>query len=124
MPMSSRMNTKTVMVGNVPVGGGHPIAIQSMTNTKTEDIEATIRQIHRLEEAGCQIVRATVPTPEAASAFSQIRKEIHIPLVADIHFNYKLAIMAMENGGLKRLLWPRIRGTTFEPSAYSSRWEP
>lgn len=99
--MTKREYTKKVRIGDVTIGGGSPVAIQSMTNTKTEDVCATIRQIHRLEDAGCQIVRATVPTEEAAAAFSQIRREIHIPLVADIHFNYKLAIMAMEHGADK-----------------------
>ena len=101
MMMSKREHTKKVMIGDVAIGGGSPVAIQSMTNTKTEDISATISQIHRLEKAGCQIVRSTVPTEEAAKAFREIRKEIHIPLVADIHFNHKLAIMAMENGADK-----------------------
>ncbi len=99
--MPIREHTKKVKIGDVVIGGGSPVAIQSMTNTKTEDISATIRQILRLEQAGCQIVRSTVPTEEAARAFREIRKEIHIPLVADIHFNHKLAIMAMENGADK-----------------------
>ena len=96
-----RDNTRKIRIGNVTIGGGSPVAIQSMTNTKTEDVRATVEQIHRLEKAGCQIVRSTVPTEEAARAFREIRKEISIPLVADIHFNYKLAIMAMENGADK-----------------------
>ncbi len=99
--MSIRDNTKVVHIGNVAIGGGNPIAIQSMTNTKTEDYVSTIKQIHRLEDAGCQIIRSTVPTEEAARAFAHIKREISIPLVADIHFNYKLAIMAMENGADK-----------------------
>lgn len=99
--MAIRDNTKVVHIGNVSIGGGNPIAIQSMTNTKTEDYVSTIKQIHRLEDAGCQIIRSTVPTEEAARAFAYIKKEISIPLVADIHFNYKLAIMAMENGADK-----------------------
>lgn len=89
------------MIGGVPVGGGAPIAIQSMTNTRTEDVEATVAQILDLEKAGCEIIRSTVPTPEAAEAFGRIRERIHIPLVADIHFDYKLAIAAMENGADK-----------------------
>ena len=72
--------------------------IQSMTNTKTEDVQATVAQILRLEAAGCEIIRCTVPTLEAARAFSEIKKQIHIPLVADIHFDYKLAVAAIENG--------------------------
>ena len=99
--MAYRKHTKQVKIGNVMIGGGAPIAIQSMTNTKTEDYVSTIRQIHELEKAGCQIIRSTVPTEEAAKAFRYIKNEISIPLVADIHFNYKLAIMAMENGADK-----------------------
>ena len=99
--MAYRDHTKEVKIGNLTIGGGYPVAIQSMTNTKTEDPAATIEQILRLEEAGCQIVRSTVPTEEAAMAFKVIKQKIHIPLVADIHFNHKLAIMAMENGADK-----------------------
>lgn len=99
--MLHREQTKVVRIGDTAIGGGNPIAIQSMTNTKTEDAAATIAQIHRLEEAGCQIIRSTVPTEEAARAFREIKKEIRIPLVADIHFQYRLAIMAMENGADK-----------------------
>ena len=83
------------------IGGDKPIAIQSMTNTRTEDVDATAAQITALENAGCEIVRATVPTPEAARALSEIKKRIRIPLVADIHFDYRLAIAAMENGADK-----------------------
>lgn len=93
--------TKRVMVGNVPIGGGAPIAIQSMTNTKTEDVEATVAQINYLAAAGCQIIRCAVPTMEAAQALREIKKQINIPLVADIHFDYKLAIAAIENGADK-----------------------
>lgn len=96
-----RNETKEVRIGNVWIGGNHPIAIQSMTNTKTEDVKATIEQILRLEEAGCEIVRCAVPTMQAAEALREIKKEIHIPLVADIHFDYKLAIAAIENGADK-----------------------
>lgn len=96
-----RDNTKEVKIGNVVIGGGNPIAIQSMTNTPTEDVEATVAQIKRLEEAGCQIVRCTVPTNEAALAIKEIKKQINIPLVADIHFDYKMAIAAIENGADK-----------------------
>ena len=99
--MSYRDYTKPVRIGDITIGGGNPIAIQSMTNTRTEDAAATIAQIHRLENAGCQIVRCTVPTEEAAKAFREIKQQIHIPLVADIHFQYQLAIMAMENGADK-----------------------
>ncbi len=96
-----RDNTKVIKIGNVLIGGGNPIAIQSMTNTDTADVKATVEQILRLEEAGCQIVRATANTMEAAKAFGEIKKQIHIPLVADIHFDYKLAIAAMDHGADK-----------------------
>lgn len=96
-----RDNTKVVQIGNRVIGGGNPILIQSMTNTKTEDVKATVEQIHRLEKAGCEIIRCAVPTVEAAKALKEIKKEIQIPLVADIHFDYRLAIMAMENGADK-----------------------
>ena len=96
-----RDHTKVIQIGNRVIGGGNPILIQSMTNTKTEDVEATVAQILRLEEAGCEIVRCTVPTMEAALALKEIKKQIHIPLVADIHFDYKMAIAAMENGADK-----------------------
>lgn len=96
-----RNETKVIRVGDRYIGGGNPIAIQSMTNTKTEDVEGTVKQILQLEEAGCEIIRCTVPTLEAAEAFAMIKKKIHIPLVADIHFDYRLAIAAMENGADK-----------------------
>ena len=96
-----REHTRRVMVGNVPVGGGAPISIQSMTNTKTEDVEATVAQIRELTAAGCQIIRCAVPTMEAAKALKEIKKQISIPLVADIHFDYRLAIAAIENGADK-----------------------
>ncbi len=96
-----RQQTKEIQIGKVKIGGGNPIAIQSMTNTKTEDIPSTIAQIHALEKAGCEIIRCAVPTMEAAKALAEIRKEIHIPLVADIHFDYRLAVAAMENGADK-----------------------
>ncbi len=96
-----RDNTKIVKIGERVIGGGNPILIQSMTNTKTEDVEATVKQILRLEQAGCEIIRCTVPTLEAAAAVKEIKKQIHIPLVADIHFDYKMAIAAMENGADK-----------------------
>lgn len=93
-----RDNTKIVKIGNKAIGGGNPILIQSMTNTKTEDVKATVAQIHALEEAGCEIIRCAVPTMEAAKAMAEIKKQISIPLVADIHFDYKLAIAAIESG--------------------------
>ncbi|MDO5349359.1 MAG: flavodoxin-dependent (E)-4-hydroxy-3-methylbut-2-enyl-diphosphate synthase [Lachnospiraceae bacterium] len=96
-----REQTRRVRIGNCVIGGGSPIAIQSMCNTKTEDVAATVAQIHRLEDAGCEIIRVTVPTMEAALAVKEIKKEISIPLVADIHFDYKMAIAAIENGADK-----------------------
>jgi len=96
-----RDNTKTVKIGNKVIGGGNDICIQSMTNTKTHDVSATVAQILALEEAGCDIVRCAVPDMEAALAIKDIKKQIHIPLVADIHFDYKLAIAAIENGADK-----------------------
>ena len=97
----TRERTKVVQIGNVKIGGGNPIAIQSMTNTKTEDVDATVAQIHALEKAGCEIIRCAVPTIEAAEALGKIKKQIHIPLVADIHFDYRLAIAAIENSADK-----------------------
>ena len=96
-----RDNTKAVKIGDRVIGAGNPVAIQSMTNTPTENVEATVEQILRLEAAGCEIIRCTVPTLEAAKAVKEIKKQIHIPLVADIHFDYKMAIAAMENGADK-----------------------
>lgn len=96
-----RRTTRTVNIGDRIIGGGHPILIQSMTNTKTEDIAATVEQIYRLTAAGCEIIRCAVPTMEAAHAFREIKKQITIPLVADIHFDYRLAIAAIENGADK-----------------------
>ncbi|WP_334195563.1 flavodoxin-dependent (E)-4-hydroxy-3-methylbut-2-enyl-diphosphate synthase [Muricomes intestini] len=96
-----RENTKKIKIGDVVIGGNHPVAIQSMTNTKTEDVEATVSQILKLEAAGCEIIRCAVPTMEAALALKEIRSKIHIPLVADIHFDYRLAIAAIENGADK-----------------------
>lgn len=96
-----RDNTKTVTIGNRVIGGGNPVLIQSMTNTRTEDVKATVEQILRLEAAGCEIIRSTVPTIEAAKAIKEIKKQIHIPIVADIHFDYKMAVAAIENGADK-----------------------
>ena len=96
-----RDETKVIQIGNVKIGGGNPVAIQSMTNTKTEDVEATVAQMLALEKAGCEIIRCAVPTMEAAQALREIKKQIHIPLVADIHFDYRLALAAIENGADK-----------------------
>ncbi len=95
------MQTREVQIGDKVIGGNHPILIQSMTNTKTENVEATVEQIQRLTTAGCDIIRCAVPTMEAALALSTIKEQITIPLVADIHFDYKLAIAAIENGADK-----------------------
>lgn len=92
---------KTVQIGNRVIGGGNPILIQSMTNTKTENVEATAAQINQLAAAGCDIIRCAVPTMEAAKALKEIKKQVQIPVVADIHFDYRLAIAAMENGADK-----------------------
>ncbi|MEG7530330.1 MAG: flavodoxin-dependent (E)-4-hydroxy-3-methylbut-2-enyl-diphosphate synthase [Hungatella sp.] len=97
----SRENTKTIQIGDRVIGGGNPILIQSMCNTKTEDIAGTTAQIQQLEQAGCEIIRVAVPTMEAAEALTGIKKQIHIPLVADIHFDYRLAIAAIEHGADK-----------------------
>ena len=94
-------HTRTIRIGERVIGGGNPILIQSMTNTRTEDAAATAAQIKRLEAAGCEIVRCTVPTLEAARALPAIKKQISIPLVADIHFDYKMALAAIENGADK-----------------------
>lgn len=96
-----RENTKVVNIGNCSIGGGNPILIQSMCNTKTEDVESTVSQILRLEQAGCDIIRVAVPDMAAAAAIKEIKKQIHIPIVADIHFDYRLAIAAIENGADK-----------------------
>jgi len=93
--------TRQIMVGNVPIGGGAPVAIQSMLNTKTTDVEGSLRQIKQLASAGCQIARLAVPNREAARGFAEICKESALPLVADIHFDYQLAIAAAEGGASK-----------------------
>ena len=97
----TRKDTKVINIGGRKIGGGNPVAIQSMTNTKTEDVESTVAQILALEKAGCEIIRCAVPNMEAAQALKEIKKQIHIPLVADIHFDYRLAIAAIENGADK-----------------------
>lgn len=95
------MDTKVIAIGDRKIGGEYPILIQSMTNTKTEEVEKTVEQILQLEQAGCDIIRCAVPTMEAAKALREIKKNIHIPLVADIHFDYRLAIAAIDNGADK-----------------------
>ncbi|MBE5900613.1 MAG: flavodoxin-dependent (E)-4-hydroxy-3-methylbut-2-enyl-diphosphate synthase [Lachnospiraceae bacterium] len=96
-----RRKARQIAIGNVMIGGDHSIKIQSMCNTKTQDVEATVAQIKRLQDCGCEIIRCAVPNEEAAYAFKEIKKQIQIPLVADIHFDYRLAILAMENGADK-----------------------
>ena len=98
MIMSKRRVTKPVYVGGVKVGGGADVTVQSMTKTDTRDVKATVRQIHELEEAGCEIIRSAVPDMEAAKAMAEIKKQIHIPLVADIHFHYQLALECAAGG--------------------------
>ncbi len=99
--MTYREKTKKIRIGDREIGGGSPILIQSMTNTPTEDVEATVRQILALEEEGCEIIRCTVPNLQAAEALGKIRKQVHIPVVADIHFDHRNAIAAIENGADK-----------------------
>lgn len=113
----TRESTKVVNIGGVSIGGGNNIAIQSMTNTKTENVEATVSQINKLEKAGCDIVRVAVPTMEAADAVREIKRQINIPLVADIHFDYKLAIAAIEAGADKIRINPGNIGSTERVSA-------
>ncbi|HMW73542.1 MAG TPA: flavodoxin-dependent (E)-4-hydroxy-3-methylbut-2-enyl-diphosphate synthase, partial [Cellvibrionaceae bacterium] len=96
-PIKRRVS-RQIMVGNVPVGGGAPISIQSMTNTPTTDVAATVAQIRRIQEAGADIVRVSVPSMDAAEAFGAIRKQVSIPLVADIHFDYKIALRVADLG--------------------------
>ena len=114
----TRKNTKEVYIGNRVIGGGNPILIQSMTNTRTENVEATVEQIKRLTAAGCDIIRCAVPTMEAAAALSKIKEQIEIPLVADIHFDYRLAIAAMENGADKIRINPGNIGSVERVKAH------
>ncbi|MCL2704361.1 MAG: flavodoxin-dependent (E)-4-hydroxy-3-methylbut-2-enyl-diphosphate synthase [Defluviitaleaceae bacterium] len=104
--MYNRKNTRTVWAGSLPIGGGHPVSVQSMTNTNTADAEATVKQIHALEEAGCELVRVAVPDKEAAAALPDIKKRISIPLAADIHYDWRLALMALDAGVDKLRLNP------------------
>lgn len=97
-PIFSRKITRTIQIGSVKIGGLNPITIQSMTNTKTADVQKTVSQIHQLEKAGCEIVRLAVPDESSAKAISQIKQNINIPLIADIHFDYKLALAALDAG--------------------------
>lgn len=123
--MYTRNQTREVKVKDLVIGGGNPIVIQSMTNTKTQDVQATVEQILALEEAGCEMVRVAVPHEEAARAIEKIVPRIHIPLVADIHFDYRLALMAIENGVDKLRINPgnigseeRVRKVVEKAKAY------
>ena len=104
--------TKVVKIGDRVIGGGNPILIQSMTNTKTEDVAATVAQIQTLTAAGCDIIRCAVPTMEAAEALTEIKKQVSIPVVADIHFDYRLALAAIEHGADKIRINPGNIGST------------
>ena len=104
--------TKVVKTGDRVIGGGNPILIQSMTNTKTEDVAATVAQIQALTAAGCDIIRCAVPTMEAAEALTEIKKQVSIPVVADIHFDYRLALAAIEHGADKIRINPGNIGST------------
>ncbi len=113
MPLTIiRKDTRRIMLGNVAVGGGAPISVQSMTNTKTDDVAATVRQIHQLTQAGCEIVRVAVPDMAAAEAIPRIKKRITLPLVADIHFDFRLAIASAKGGA---------DGLRFNPGNIGSR---
>ncbi len=101
-----RKETRKVKVGDIYIGGDSRITVQSMTNTDTRDVSSTVEQILRLEESGCDIVRCAVPDMEAAEAIKEIAKQIHIPLVADIHFDYRLALKSIENGVSKLRINP------------------
>ena len=114
----TREHTKTVKIGNRLIGGGNPVLIQSMCNTKTEDVKATIAQILRLEQAGCEIIRVAVPTMEAAAALKEIKEQIHIPLVADIHFDYRLAVAPLRTARIKSASTPEISA----PESASKPW--
>ena len=107
-----REHTKVVKIGNRVIGGGNPILIQSMTNTKTEDVAATVAQIQALTAAGCDIIRCAVPNMEAAEALTEIKKQVNIPVVADIHFDYRLALAAIEHGADKIRINPGNIGST------------
>ena len=120
-----REQTKVIQIGDRKIGGGNPVAIQSMTNTKTEDVAATVAQIHALEEAGCDIIRCAVPTMQAAESLKEIHKQIHIPLVADIHFDYRLALAAIENGADKIRINPGNIGDEQRVRAVVEKaWDP
>ena len=110
--MEPRNKTQEVRIGNLMIGADHPIAIQSMTNTHTKDVAETLQQIRELAEAGCELVRVTVPDSKAAEAFATIKQESPLPMVADIHFDYRLALAAIEGGADKIRINPGNIGGT------------
>ncbi|MEW6162031.1 MAG: flavodoxin-dependent (E)-4-hydroxy-3-methylbut-2-enyl-diphosphate synthase [Nitrospirota bacterium] len=112
--MEARKKTRTIYVGRVPVGGGNPIAVQSMTKTDTADVKSTLRQIKSLEASGCEIIRLAVPDMKAAKALGTIKKSIDIPMIADIHFDWRLAIEAVEQG---------VDGLRINPGNIGARWK-
>lgn len=114
MNKPERKKTKRIYIGNVPVGDGAPIAVQSMTKTHTGDIRATVKQIKQLERAGCEIVRVAVPDIDSAKALGEIKKRIKIPLIADIHFNYRLAVEAISQG---------VDGLRINPGNIGAKWK-
>ena len=116
--MLYREKTKVIKIGNKVIGGGNPIMIQSMTNTKTEDAAATVNQILRLQDAGCDIIRCTVPNIDAARAIAEIKKEISIPLVADIHFDYRMAIPEISAARNVSQRWYVLQKNVIFPSVW------
>jgi (E)-4-hydroxy-3-methylbut-2-enyl-diphosphate synthase len=112
--MKVRKKTKTIFVGNVPVGGKNPVVVQSMTKTDTADVKSTVRQIQSLEHSGCEIIRIAVPDMNAASALSRIKKSITIPMIADIHFDWRLALVAIEQG---------VDGLRINPGNIGAKWK-
>ena len=123
--MITREDTRKIRIGGRTIGGGSPVAIQSMTNTRTEDVEATVSQILALEKAGCEIIRCAVPTMEAAESLAEIKKQIHIPLVADIHFDYRLILIIVWQLQLlstEQIRSGSIRGTSEMQTGYGPWW--
>ncbi len=112
--MKTRKKTRTIYIGRVPIGGGNPIIVQSMTKTNTADVSSTVRQIKSLEASGCEIIRLAVPNREAAKALGKIKQSISIPMIADIHFNWRLALEAMEQG---------VEGLRINPGNIGPRWK-
>ncbi len=112
--MKNRKKTKLIHVGTVPVGGGNPVAVQSMTKTDTSDVRSTVRQIRSLESAGCEIIRLAVPDMNAAKALGEIKKSINIPMIADIHFDWRLALEAVRQG---------VDGLRINPGNIGAPWK-